>query len=201
MNAPLRPLFEIATIQTGIPFLASADVDGGEPVFVPAAIRGDDEMLPDDSMVQPATLLVSPEDKYRLRPQDILITAKATPGTLRCGYLSAEWSRHWLYAANLIRVHAHSGKIHPRFLHAWFCHPEGRAALIGCSQSTTGQLNLTAGALASVMIPVLPWQEQMKAVEFLHVAAIAHRNAIAAAKSRMILAREIAFNPLNTSET
>jgi len=201
MNAPLRPLSEIATIQTGIPFLASADVDGGEPVFIPAAIRGDDEMLPDDSMVQPATLLVSPEDKYRLRPQDILITAKATPGTLRCGYLSAEWSRRWLYAANLIRVHAHSGKIHPRFLHAWFCHPEGRASLIGCSQSTTGQLNLTAGALASVMVPVPPWQEQMKAVEFLHVAAIAHRSAIAAAESRMILAREIAFNPLNTFET
>lgn len=201
MNAPLRPLSEIATIQTGIPFLASADVDGGEPVFVPAAIRGDDEMFPDDSMVQPATLLVSPEDKYRLGPQDILITAKATPGTLRCGYLSAEWSRRWLFAANLIRVHAHSGKIHSRFLHAWFCHPEGRAALVGCSQSTTGQLNLTAGTLAGVMIPVPPWQVQMKAVEFLHVAAIAHRNAIAAAESRMILAREIAFNPLNTSET
>jgi type I restriction enzyme S subunit len=194
MNAPLRPLSEIATIQTGIPFLASADMDGGEPVFMPAAIRGDDEMLPDDSMVQAAKLLVNPEKKYRLQPQDILITAKATPGTLRCGYLSAEWSRSWLFGANLIQVHAHAGKIHPRFLHAWLCHPEGRAALIGGSQSTTGQLNLTAGALANVKIPVPSWQEQMRAVELIELSAIAHRNAIAAAESRLILAREIAFN-------
>jgi len=195
MTAPLRPLSELATIQTGIPFLASSDMDGGEPVFMPSALRGDDELLPDPSMVQPATLLTSPEDKYRLRPQDILITAKATPANLRCGYLAAEWKPRWLFAANLIRIHAHAGKIHPRFLHAWFCHPEGRAALIGSSQSTTGQLNLTASTIARVMIPVPPWQDQLKAVEFLHLASIAHHHAIAAAVSRLTLAREIALRP------
>ncbi len=198
MTAPFRPLSALATIQTGIPFLASTDVDGGEPVFMPAALHGDDELLPDPSMVQAATLLTKPEDKYRLHPQDILITAKATPGNIRCGYLSAEWGPRWLFAANLIRIHAHSGKIHPLFLHAWFCHPEGRAALIGSSQSTTGQLNLTASSIANVMIPVPPWQDQMKAVEFLHIASIAHRHAIAAAESRLTLAREIALRPLNT---
>ena len=195
MDAPLRPLSQIASIQTGIPFLVSESVDEGELVFIPSALRGDDEMMPDDSMVQPATLLVSAEDKYRLQAQDILLTAKATPTTLRCGYLAAGWSKPWFFAANLIRVQADSSKIHPRFLHAWFCYPEGRAALIGCSQSTTGQLNLTASSLAEVMVPVPPLQEQMKAVEILQVAAIARRNAIAAAESRMILAREIAFNP------
>ena len=199
MDAPLRPLSQIASIQAGIPFLVSEDVDGGELVFIPSALKGDDEILPDDSMVQPAKLLVSAEDKYRLQAQDMFLTAKATPTPLRCGYLAAEWSRPWLFAANLIRVQADSSKIHPRFLHAWFCYPEGRAALIGCSQSTTGQLNLTASSLADVMVPVPPLQEQMKAVELLQVAAIARRNAIAAAESRMILAREIAFNTSKNS--
>jgi len=198
MTAPLRPLSELATIQTGIPFLASVDVDGGEPVFMPASLRGDEEILPHPSMAQPAKLLTNPEDKYRLRPEDILLTAKANPANLRCGYLSAEWQPRWLFAANLIRIHAHSGKIHPRFLHAWFCHPDGRAALIGSSQSTTGQLNLTASSIADVMVPVPPWQDQIKAVEFLQVATIAHRHAIAAAETRLLLAREIAFNPLKT---
>jgi hypothetical protein len=150
-------------------------------------------------MVQPAKLLTSPEDKYRLRPQDILITAKATPGNIRCGYLSAEWEPRWLFAANLIRIQARSAKIHPRFLHAWFCHPEGRAALIGSSQSTTGQLNLTASSIADVMIPVPSWQDQMKAVELLQIAAIAHHHALAAAETRLILAREIAFRPMKAS--
>lgn len=116
----------------------------------------------------------------------------------RCGYLAAEWKPQWLFAANLIRIHAHSGKIHPRFLHAWFCHPEGRAALIASSQSTTGQLNLTASTIARVMIPVPPWQDQLKAVEFLHLASIAHHHAIAAAEIRLSLAREIAFRFLKT---
>jgi hypothetical protein len=197
MTSSLRPLSDIATIQTGIPFVASSDVDGGEFVLMPSALRGDDELMPTPSMAIQVKLLAKPEDKYRLRPQDILVTAKATPATLRCGYLSAEWHPRWLYAANLIRIHAHSGKIHPLFLHAWFCHPEGRAALIAASQSTTGQLNLTASALASVSIPVPPWQDQMKAVQFLHLASLAHRHAIAAAESRLMLAREIAFRPLN----
>jgi len=195
MNTPLRPLSELATIQTGIPFLTASDMDKGEPVFVPAALHHDDELEPDDSMVRPAKLLVRPEEKYRLKPENVLITAKATPGNLRCGYLSAKWSNQWLYAANLIRVHADSEKIHPRYLHAWFCHPEGRAALIATSQSTTGQLNLTAGALGNVMIPVPPWQEQIKIVELLHTAATAHHHAISAAESRLNLAREIAFQP------
>ncbi len=148
-------------------------------------------------MAQPAKLLTRPEDKYRLHPEDILLTAKATPANLRCGYLSAEWRPRWLFAANLIRIHAHPGKIHPRFLHAWFCHPDGRAALVGSSQSTTGQLNLTASSIADVMIPVPSWQDQMKAVELLHVASIAHHYAIAAAETRLTLAREIAFRPMN----
>lgn len=198
MTAPFRPLSELATIQTGIPFLASSDVDGGESVFMPSALRGDGELLPDVSMVQPAKLLTSPEDKYRLRSEDILITAKATPGNIRCGYLSAEWEPRWLFAANLIRIHARSGKIHPRFLHAWFCHPDGRAALVGSSQSTTGQLNLTASSLADVMIPVPPWQDQMKIVELLEIASIAHHHAIAAAETRLTLAREIAFSPMKS---
>ncbi len=163
---------------------------------MPSALRGDDELLPDSSMTQPAKLLTSPEDKYRLRPQDILITAKATPGNIRCGYLSANWEPRWLFAANLIRIHAHSGKVHPRYLHAWFCHPEGRAALIGSSQSTTGQLNLTASSIADVMVPVPPWQDQMKIVELLHTASIAHHHAVAAAKIRFTLANEIAFRPM-----
>jgi hypothetical protein len=150
-------------------------------------------------MVQPAKLLTSPEDKYRLRPQDILITAKATPGNIRCGYLSAEWEPRWLFAANLIRIQARAGKIHPRFLHAWFCHPEGRAALIGSSQSTTGQLNLTASSVANVLIPVPSWQDQMKAVELLDTATSAHHHALAAAEVRLTLARQIAFRPMQAS--
>ena len=197
MTIPFRPLSELATIQTGIPFLASADVDRGELVFMPASLRGDEELLPHPSMAQPAKLLTNPEDKYRLRPEDILLTAKANPANLRCGFLSAEWEPRWLFAANLIQIHARPGKIHPRFLHAWFCHPKGRSDLIGSSQSTTGQLNLTASSIADVMIPVLPWQDQMKIVEFLHVASIAHRHAIAAAETRLLLAREIAFRPIN----
>jgi hypothetical protein len=164
---------------------------------MPAALRGDDELLPDPTMAQSAKLLARPEDKYRLHPEDILLTAKATPANLRCGYLSSEWQPRWLFAANLIRIHAHSGKIHPRFLHAWFCHPDGRAALVGSSQSTTGQLNLTASSIADVMVPVPPWQDQMKIVEFLRVASIAHRHTIAAAETRLLLAREIAFRPMN----
>lgn len=66
------------------------------------------------------------------------------------------------------------------------------------SQSTTGQLNLTASSIADVMIPVPSWQDQMKAVELLHIAAIANHHAIAAADTRLTLAREIAFRPLKT---
>jgi hypothetical protein len=150
-------------------------------------------MLPDPGMVQRVELLANPEDKYRLSPQDILITAKATPSNLRCAYLSEEWPNRWLFAANLIRVQVRPGIIHPIYLHAWFCHPEGRAALISASQSTTGQLNLTASAVSKIPIPVPPWQTQLKAVELLHAASLAHRHAIAAAESRLMLAREIAF--------
>lgn len=196
MNAPLRPLSDLATIQTGIPFVASSKAGGGEPVFMPSALRGDQELTPDPSMVHYVKISVKPEDKYRLRPQDILLTAKATPTTLRCGYLSDSWNQQWLYAANLIRITTHSPGIHPRFLHAWLCHPDGRAALLGVSQSTTAQLNLTASALKDLQVPVPPRDEQIRIAQFLDIAARAHRHAVEAADTRLQLAREIAFRPL-----
>lgn len=196
MTTPLRRLGDLATIQTGIPFVASAQGGGGEYVLMPSALRADEELMPHESMVQRVELLAKPEDRYRVRPQDILLTAKATPATLRCGYLSREWGPRWLFAANLIRVHPYSGTLHPRFLHAWLSHPQGRAALLSVSQSTTGQLNLTASSLAEVQVPVPPWEQQIKAVEFLYIASIAHRHAVRAADARLQLAREIVLRDL-----
>ena len=60
------------------------------------------------------------------------------------------------------------------------------------SESTTGQLNINAKALADVVVPSLSIAEQRRAGEMIRLAHIAHRRAIDAANLRLALAQSIA---------
>lgn len=204
MKTPLRPLSELADVQSGLPVrsLVSRDAGGGALVFalMPASLKSDAEISPDVEMLVPALTDVNPESRHYVRPGDIFITAKSTEASMRCCLISDAWTPVMspCFASSLIRIQPTSHKIlHPQYLHAWLASPDGKAAMLAESQSATSQLNLTTSSISRVKVPVPSLEQQHKVVELLNAAFAAHDNAIAAADSRLALAHEIAFAPMN----
>lgn len=206
MKASLRLLGDLAEIQTGLPVrsLVSREQGGGVLVFalMPSSLKSDAEISPTLNDLCPSIADFSPEQRHKVLPEDILVTAKSTAGSMRCALVADSWNGEQTpcFSSSLIRIQAKRGSgVTPRYLHAWLSSPEGKSALYDESQSATNQLNLTATSIASVRVPIPSLPDQRRIVEFLHHAETAHRYATDAANTRFQLAREIAFGSMQVS--
>lgn len=204
MKAPLHRLDELAEIQTGLPVrsLVSRQQGGGVLVFAltPASLKTDAEISPCPQDLVYAVADLSPDDHHEVSPGDIFVTAKSTVGSMRCARIADSWNgdQNPCFASSLIRIRVrNSTTILPRYVHAWLSGPAGKAALYGESQSATSQLNLTATSVSNVRLPIPSLAEQRRIVEFLDCAETVHQCATEAANTRLQIAREIAFRPLN----
>ena len=92
-----------------------------------------------------------------------------------------------------------SHRLDPRLLVAFLKHSEGQAALESVAQSATLQMNLTAGALRKIEVPVPPIEEQQQLVEILTAADEAYSAAVEAANNRQRLARQIVIDRILTN--
>lgn len=207
MDAPLRRLDELAEIQTGLPVRSLVSREQGEGVLVfaltPASLKTDAEITPTKQDLTYAIADLSPELRHEVHPADIYVTAKSTAESMRCALIAEAWNQDQspCFASSLIRIRVRNrDQILPRYLHAWLSSSYGKAALYGESQSATSQLNLTATSISNVRIPIPSMTEQLKVVEFMNHAETAQLYAVEAAKARLNLAREIAFNPMNSSK-
>lgn len=200
MTTPLRPLSNFAEVQAGLPVspVDSRDAGGGALVFavMPSSLKSDGAFEPDRELLVPSISATTSDARYRIAPGDILLTAKSTETSLRCGLVTSKGKLNPApcFASSLIRIRIESpGDLLPRFLHAWLTSPGGRGALLAESQSATSQLNLTTSAISQLRIPVPDVAQQRRIVEFLDTAQVAHDSAIAAAETRLALARSVAF--------
>jgi hypothetical protein len=200
MTTPLRPLYELADVQSGLPVrsLVSRDSGGGVLVFalMPASLKSDAEFAPKVNDLVPARADLNPESRHFVKPGDIFVTAKSTEDSMRCTLISEEWNcdSSPCFSSSLIRIQPITQRgITTRYLHAWLASPSGKAALLAESQSATSQLNLTTSSISRVEVPVPPLEQQHKVVRLLDAAFAAHHSAIAAAEARLSLAQEIAF--------
>jgi restriction endonuclease S subunit len=204
MTTPLRPLYELADIQSGLPVrsLASRDAGGGALVFalMPASLKNDAEISPNTETLVPALAEGNPEERHRVKPGDIFITAKSTEASMRCCLISHDWKPELspCFASSLIRIQPTSQKtLLPQYLHAWLASPAGKAAMLAESQSATTQLNLTTSSISRVKVPIPPLSQQHKVVRLLDAALAVHDSALTAAKARLTLAQEIAFHSID----
>lgn len=199
MTTPLRPIRTIAEVEAGIPVLpASPGEDGGALVYalMPASLKTDGAVALDRENLREVRLAKVPDLRHRVASGDILITAKSTESSLRCGYVadSTLGKSSPSFASSLVRLRPKADSlVLPGYLHAWLSSPVGKAALLAESRSATHQLNLTTSSISEISVPVPSLEEQRRIVEFLDGARSAHECAIAAAHIRLALAQEIAF--------
>ncbi|MCB1243242.1 MAG: restriction endonuclease subunit S [Verrucomicrobiales bacterium] len=208
MTTPHRPLHRVAEVHSGLPVSAPGPQASGGGALVmalmPASLKSDAEFSPGPDRLVKVLAASPPDSRYQVRSGDILVTAKSTETSLRCGLIAADWEQRPspVFASSLIRIRvATPDAIHPRFLHAWLSSPTGKDALKAGSQSATSQMNLTTAAISHIRVPVPPLEEQRKIMEFLEAAVTSHDSAVAAAEIRLAIAREIAFKPITSMDT
>ena len=202
MTTPRRPLHHVAEVHSGLPVSASEPETSGGGALVlalmPASLKFDAEFSPGSETLVKVLAASAPDSRFQVQSGDILVTAKSTEASLRCGIIAADWDQRPspVFASSLIRIRVATPEtILPRFLHAWLSSSSGKISLKAVSQSATSQMNLTTAAISQLQVPVPPMEEQRRIVEFLDAAVTAHDSAIAAAETRLALAHEIAFNP------
>jgi type I restriction enzyme S subunit len=123
----------------------------------------------------------------------LLVAARST--SLRSAIASGE-HEGTLFNATLLRIRCQPDRLNPEYFFAWLSHPLGKEAVSSMSRSSTHQMSLTASALQDLMVPVPPIAEQRRLAEFLSAARQAHDAALAAATTRLALARELAFQSI-----
>lgn len=133
-------------------------------------------------------------DKYRAAAGDVLLSARST--TLKTAIVPDELDGI-VVNATLVGVRC-LPDLNPRLLVAYLSHPDGQAALEAVAQSATIQMNLTAGALRKIEVPLPPIEEQRQMVDILTAADYAYVAAIEAAESRQRLARQIVVDQILT---
>lgn len=187
---PLLPLSQVADVQSGLP----TQPDGGEPIpILTVKALGESGRLEG----QPDLLVpsLSTRANYLLAPDDLLVAARST--SLRSAIAGME-HEGTPFNATLLRIRCQPDRLNPEFFFAWLSHPQGKEAVYSMSRSSTHQMSLTASALQELMVPIPPIAEQRRLAELLSAARQAYDSAVAAATTRLTLAREIAFRSLSS---
>jgi len=95
-----------------------------------------------------------------------------------------------LYAGYLIRLRPTPSKLLPVFLHYFLASPGVRQALVGAAKSTSGVNNVNSQELQALKVPLLPLEDQERAVTRIAMAfARADRVEADAARARALIDR------------
>jgi hypothetical protein len=196
MSVMKRQLGEIADIYVGLPTLQSDIRGAGRSgnVLTVRALTGS-EINPDELVHADLEKLNSQGrdlDKYRASAGDILVSARST--SLKTAILSKELDGI-IINATLIGIRCNP-LLEPRLLLAYLNHSEGQAALEAVAQSATMQMNITANALRSLLIPIPTVEIQRQLVQILIADEEAYHLSLQVADSRHQLTNQIIFNYL-----
>lgn len=179
-------LGDIAHIFSGVPTKSSEQNDEGTERNV-ITVHGLGETEFDRSGLTAVDFGKRGVDRYRVQAGDVLLPSRST--SLRTVIVPEDMDGR-IISGNIICIRLQP-VLHPRILVAILNSPEGVEAIMGSSQSTTIQLNLTVKGLRDVQIPLIPIDEQQQLAELLEATDAAYHNAVQAAETRRILAREI----------
>lgn len=180
------PLGEIAYVFSGVPTKSTEQDDAAaERNVITVHALGETEF--DRSGLTAVDFGKRGVDRYRVQAGDVLLPSRST--SLRTVIVPEDMDGK-IINGNIICIRLQP-VLHPRVLMAILNSPEGEEAIMGSSQSTTIQLNLTVKGLNDVEIPLIPIDEQQQLAELLEATDAAYHNAIQAAETRRILAREI----------
>lgn len=130
-------------------------------------------------------------ERYRLKPNDVLVTARGT--SFRSALVSDRWTGA-VPSSNLITVRLGT-KLRPELLHAFLQSHEGRQA-VERRLAGSALLTLTAKGLSEVQVPVPPIEEQAELAELMTLAQLQFQEATAAAELQYHLAHRIVLDRL-----
>ena len=190
MKVKMTPLEEIAEIRTGIAVYGEPKVRSGVETVPMLSVRSLGETEIDRNQTQLVEASYRDKFSFSLKEGDVLLPARST--AIKTAITPREFEGFVIHST-LVAIRCLPA-LDPRLLVAYFNHPQGMAALDEISQSGTRQKNITVRALARLLVPVPPKQDQAQLAELLEAANNAYNNAVQAAQKRLDLAREIVVN-------
>ena len=175
------------SVQTG-PFgsqLHARDyVNGGIPVINPSHMR--DSSIEPDPSISISQKKAEELSRHQLKPDDIVMARRGEMG--RCA-LVTELEADWLCGTGSLRIRPKSGIFVPAYLLIVLNTPGVRDALSLASIGATMD-NLNAGMVSRLVLPGLPFPEQIAIVNFVDKRRTNIENAIDRSRRQINLLRE-----------
>lgn len=190
----MRRLSEAADIVVGVATRAPRRRGSG-PTEQMLTVRALSERGIDPGALSELELTGRLSEQQRVRAGDVLLSARST--RLAVAVVTPELE-DVPFNATLIAIRC-LPVLEPRLLAAYVRHPEGVAAVMALAQSGTVQMNVTAKALRTLLVPVPPMAEQEGLVALLAAADDAYTAAVGAASVRRDIAQSIVMNRLTTA--
>lgn len=191
---PKRFLGDVSEVFVGMPLSRHPVAEGNVEAIPVINVRD----LDDGRVIDPAHLEVRTQprgdtpDRYRVRAGDVVITCRGTQ--LKIARISIE-SNGMAISANLIAIRT-GPELLPPVLFAYLNSPNGRAALMGRSRSSTLSLALSAKSIGRIRVPVPPMEAQRQIADLVGAAEDNYTLAIHAASRRRAIAHEVATRML-----
>ncbi|MCB9778544.1 MAG: hypothetical protein H6742_08290 [Alphaproteobacteria bacterium] len=194
---PHHPLGDLAEVFPGLSVARKKSDDGVDtPIIGVGDLDGAGNVAAAADLERAPLPLGRATDGYRVRPGDVLLTARGTQ--LKVGLVD-EVTDGAVLSANLLCIRLRPDRLLPGALAAWLITTRGQAALTGRYHSTTGLLALTTPVMRGLPVPLPPRATQERAAALFDATRIGYVAAQRAADARQALGLAV-ITSLFTSE-
>lgn len=151
-------LSEVATIQTG---LAKGKKNIKDPVTLPyLRVANVQDGYLDLSEVKEIQVAKSEVERYRLKPNDVLLTEGGDLDKLGRGYVWGGQIEPCLHQNHIFVVRTDEKKLRPHFFAALTSSPYGRKYFLNCAKRTTNLASINSSQVKSFPVLLPPIKEQ-----------------------------------------